>query len=98
MNDKPVTGIWTPTGFQALGGTQPERVELRAGVGEWLRQFADVAEHLKLALLCEKCQAPLLGKNSDSAAVYSVVCKCREFIWANRDYKAPTEFTLYDKH
>lgn len=79
--------IWTPDGVQVLGGQQPERVELRAGVMEWLRQFADVAAALKLGVYCSQCGKDLTGRNSDHAKVYSVTCGCREFIGANRDWK-----------
>lgn len=95
MSDAPINGIWGPDGFIALDGKQPERVDLKPGVGEWLRQMADVAEHLQLGLVCSKCAAPLTGKNSDSAQIYSVVCKCREFVWTNRDYTPPTHFGFY---
>ncbi len=82
--------IWTPSGIEILDGAKPERVELRTGVGEWLRQFADVASHLGLGLHCVKCSADVTGKNSDSARAYAVACKCREFVWQNRDYRPPT--------
>lgn len=89
MSDKPATAIWTPDGVVALGEKQPERVELKPGVGEWLRQFADVADALKLGLHCAVCKADVTGKNSDTAKTYAIVCKCREFIWHNRDYVPP---------
>ncbi len=97
MSDTPIQGLWGPDGFIALDGKQPDRVELKPGVGEWLRQFADVSEHLQLGLVCSKCAAPLTGKNSDQADTYSVVCKCREFIWRNRDWQPPTSFGFYEK-
>lgn len=84
--------LWTPDGVKTLGlgGKPRERVELRAGVMEWLRQFADVASHLKLGVHCSLCQSDLVGKNSDAAKIYVVTCGCREFIGPNRDYRAPT--------
>ena len=86
MTDK----LWTPDGVVDLDGKRTERVELRAGVGEWIRQFSDVAAALGLGLHCSRCQGDIIGKNSDTAQVYAVVCNCREFIWPNRDYRPPT--------
>lgn len=79
--------IWTPDGMVTIGEKQNERVELRPGVGEWLRQFQDVATALNLGLHCSLCDADIVGKNSDDDRVYSVACGCREFIWTNRDYR-----------
>lgn len=80
--------IWTPDGVVQLGGKKADRVELRPGVMEWLRQFADVAQALGLGLHCAKCKADLIGKNADSDARFTVMCECREFTGPNRDYLA----------
>ncbi len=98
MNDKPVNGIWGPDGFIALDGAQPTKQELKPGLGEWMRQWADVAPVLEISPQCNRCGTVFQGKNSDSAKVYSIVCKCRELVWSNRDYVPPTTFELYDKH
>jgi len=79
--------LWTPDGLQTIGTTAPERVELRPGVMEWLRQFADVATKLGLGLHCAKCGNDLIGRNADSDKTFSVTCGCREFIGANREYR-----------
>ena len=81
------TAIWTPDGVVQLGGKKAERVELRAGVMEWLRQFSDVAKALRLGIHCSKCGADLVGKNNDSGKVFSATCGCTEFIGPNRDYR-----------
>lgn len=78
--------IWTPEGVVMLGEKQAERVELRPGIMEWLRQFSDVAQALGLGMHCSKCKKDLVGKNSDSDKVFAVVCECREFIAMNRDW------------
>lgn len=78
--------IWTPDGIVNLGKTV-DRVELRKGVMEWLRQFSDVAAALGLGMHCSKCKADIVGKNADSDRVFSVTCGCREFVGENRDYK-----------
>lgn len=83
----PKNAIWTPEGMVTLDGPAPSRVELKAGVMEWLRQFADVAQALGLGLHCGKCHADVIGKNADSDRVFSVACDCREFIGPNRDYR-----------
>lgn len=95
MSDKATTGLWTPEGFKALDGKQPTRVELKAGLGEWFVQWAAVAPVLKVSPRCDLCGTVFQGKNSESAKTYSVVCGCRELVFANRDYKAPTEFDFY---
>lgn len=77
--------LWTPDGIVGLD-RQAERVELRAGVMEWLRQFQDVATALGLGVHCAKCGNDLVGKNSDSDKVFAATCGCREFIGPNRDY------------
>ncbi len=78
--------FWTPDGIQRFGGeTSPDRVELRPGVGEWLVQFADVAEALQIGLHCRKCGNPLVGKNARTDTVFSQSCGCRDFVWKNRD-------------
>lgn len=79
--------LWTPDGMVTLGGKKPERVELRKGVMEWLRQFSDVAAALGLGLHCARCKADLVGKNADSDRVFSVACGCREYIGENREYR-----------
>jgi hypothetical protein len=84
--------IWTPDGQMRVTG-DATRVELKSTVGEWLRQFADVAQALGLGIHCAKCKGDLVGKNSDSAAVYGVSCGCRDFVWRNRDYR-PGEPTV----
>lgn len=80
--------IWTPDGVVNLGATV-ERVELRKGIMEWLRQFSDVATALGLGMHCSKCKADIVGKNADSDRVFSVTCGCREFVGENRDYRKP---------
>lgn len=82
--------IWTPDGVVTLGGTPLERVELRKGLAEWLRQFNDFAAHFGLGLHCAKCQKDVIGKNSDTDKTFSVACGCREFIGTNREYREPT--------
>ena len=86
--------IFSPDG-QILGSKASERVELRPGVGEWLRQFADVAEALRLGIHCSKCKADLIGKNSDSDKVFTASCGCRDFVWKNRDYRESTQGTAH---
>jgi hypothetical protein len=85
------TAIWTPDGLYGESQHQRERVELRKGLSEWLRQFSDFAEHFQLGIHCSRCQADLVGKNSDSDKVFTVACKCREFIGTNRDYIPPPQ-------
>jgi hypothetical protein len=82
--------LFTPDGVKRLGTATAERVELRPGVGEWLRQFADVASALKLGMHCGKCGADLTGKNADTDRAFSLSCQCRDFIWNNRDYREPS--------
>ena len=86
--------IFSPDG-QILGSKASERVELRPGVGEWLRQMADVGQALRLGLHCAICKADLIGKNSDHDKVFTVTCGCREFVWKNRDYREPTIGTAH---
>ncbi len=82
--------IWTPDGLVDLGATTTrDRVELRKGLTEWFRQFADVAAHFQLGLYCAKCKADLVGKNNDADKVYTIACSCREFVGTNRDYQPP---------
>ena|SRR5690349_5656799 len=91
-NPKPSTAIWTPQGIVDVAG-QPssrEKVELRPGLTEWLRQFNDFAAHFQLGIHCGKCGADLVGRNADTDKVFVVACGCREFIGNNRDYREPT--------
>ena len=88
------TALWTPDGVQMLGTQQPERIELRPGVLEWLRQFADVAAALKLGIHCSLCKADLVGRNRDSDKTFSVTCGCRELIGTNRDWRPPTDLRV----
>lgn len=81
--------IWGSDGITKLSGKKAERVELRAGVMEWLRQFNDVARALGMGLHCSKCKADIIGKNADTDRVFAVSCGCREFIGPNRDYREP---------
>ena len=87
---KPSKAIWTPQGLVDVSGQQRERVEIRAGIAEFFRQFADVAAHFQLGLHCGKCGADLVGRNADTDKVFVVACGCREFIGNNRDYREPT--------
>jgi hypothetical protein len=87
--------IWTPDGLRTIGAKAPERVELRAEVMEWLRQFADVAEALKLGVHCGLCGADLVGRNSDSDRVFSATCGCREFIGRNREWTPSPQSRLH---
>jgi hypothetical protein len=82
--------LWTPSGVVPLDGRKLERVELKARMVEWFRQFADVAEHYQLGLHCGRCGTDLSGKNAETDAVFAVACGCREFIGANRDYSPGT--------
>lgn len=86
-NDNKV--LWTPDGQMRVSG-DATRVELRPAVGEWLRQFADVAQSLGLGIHCAKCHGDVVGKNSDQAQVYGVSCGCRDFVWKNRDFRSPS--------
>jgi hypothetical protein len=88
-NTKPSTAIWTPDGVVDLAGKRRDRVELRPGLTEWLAQFADFAAHFQLGLHCAKCGADLVGKNAVTDKTFAVVCNCREFVGANRDYREP---------
>lgn len=85
-NDEKQTALWTPDGITMLGGKQPERFELRAGVIEWLRQFSDVAATLKLGIHCSLCGNDVVGRNSDASKVFAVTCGCRELVGPNRDW------------
>lgn len=89
-DDEGTPVIFTPDG-RVIGSKASERVELRAGVGEWLRQMADVAQALSLGLHCSKCKADVIGRNDDSDPVYVVTCGCREFIWKNRDFRESSQ-------
>ncbi len=86
-NGHPV--IFSPDG-QIIGSKASARVELRPGVGEWARQFADVAEALRWGLHCAKCKCDITGKNSDTDRVMTISCGCTEWVWKNRDYREPT--------
>ena len=86
--------LWTPDGVRSIGGPDPTRVELNKHVGEWLRQFADVAAALGLGIHCHKCGGPLVGRNSETDKVYAQTCGCREFIWENREYRRPTDLRM----
>jgi hypothetical protein len=88
-SDEPPRALWTPNGQRRLNG-DVTRVELSAAVGEWLRQFWDVAQALGLGLHCASCQGDLVGKNAETDPVYGVSCNCRDFIWKNRDFRGPT--------
>lgn len=93
MSEKQV--IWTPDGPVSLGGKKAERVELRSGVMEWFRQFADVASALHLGIHCAKCGADVIGKNADTDKVFSATCGCTEFVGVNRDYREPVGMTKH---
>lgn len=83
-DDEKGTTLFLPDGRGHRVGVQKhERVELRPGVGEWLRQFADVAAALKLGLHCGQCGQDLTGINNDTDHYYAVACSCREFVWDN---------------
>ena len=83
---KPTSALWTPDGLKTVGKSL-ERVELRPGLMEWFRQFADVAEHISLGLHCSKCDGDVVGRNGENDHTFSVACGCREFIGMNRDYQ-----------
>jgi hypothetical protein len=87
MSDDGTRAIWTPDGVKTFGKAASARVELRPGVMEWMRQFADVASALNLGLHCGRCGADVVGKNADSDRVFSLACGCREFLGANRDVR-----------
>ena len=88
---EPTQKLWTPDGVVTLGQKTSERVELRAAVGEWLRQFADVATAMELGLHCSRCKSDIVGKNSETARSYAVSCQCRDFVWPNREYRESAE-------
>ena len=92
---KPATMMWTPDGPIQLGGPKAQRVELSAGLIEWLAQFDAFARHFGLGLHCSHCQADLVGKNGSNDKVFAVACKCREFVGPNRDHRAQPQ-PLYD--
>lgn len=81
------TAIWTPDGVVTLGGKKNDRVEVRAGVMEWFRQFADVAAALKIGMHCAICKSDFVGKNNDSDKAFAITCGCRDIIGPNRDYR-----------
>lgn len=84
--------LFTPDGVVRLGTEKAtERIELRAGVMEWMKQFSDVAAALHIGLHCARCKADLIGKNADSDKHFTVLCECREFVGENRDYRAPAK-------
>lgn len=89
---KPSPAIWTPNGIVDLANRPSSRtkVELRPGLMEFFRQFADFAAHFQLGLHCSKCGADVIGKNADTDRVFSAACGCREFVGLNRDYREPT--------
>lgn len=86
MADSQRKVLWTPDGLMDIG-QKAERVELKPGVMEWLRQFSDVAGVLKLGVHCSLCGKDLIGKNADTDKVYGVACGCRDFVGANRDWR-----------
>lgn len=69
---------------------QNDRIELRAGLMEWLYQAGLVFKTMSLGIHCAKCGADLIGKNADTDKVFSATCGCREFVGPNRYYRAPT--------
>ena len=89
MPPKPSRALWTPSGVVDLAGQTRDLVELRPGLGEWFRQAADVFTHFQIGMHCAKCGADLIGKNADTDRVFSVVCRCREFVGQNREYRPP---------
>lgn len=89
----PSNAIWTPQGVVPLDGAKKiDRIELRAALGEWLRQFSDFASAQGLGMHCSHCGGDVVGRNADSDATFSVTCGCREWVFNNRDYlKAPVQ-------
>ena len=83
--------LFTPEGVVSLDDVKkPERFEIKPGVGAWLEQFDDVASFLKLGIYCSLCKSDMVAKNHEGAAVYSVVCACRELVWPNRSRRPAT--------
>ena len=95
MSDKPTTMMWTPDGPVQLGGPKAERVNLTAGLMEWFAQADAFARHFGIGWHCSHCQADLVGKNGGNDKVFSVACKCREFVGPNRDYN-PKQSPIYN--
>lgn len=83
-DEKPTT-IYAPDGIHRLGASSRERVELRPGLVEWFRQWADVGAAFKLGVHCALCGQDIRGLNSDADRVFIMSCGCREFVGANRD-------------
>ena len=77
----------TDGGLLWVGAKPALQIEMAAQQIEWFRQFSDVGQHFQFGLHCKKCEADVVGKNDDADAVYSVACRCREFIGANRDHQ-----------
>ena len=92
---KPVTKMWTPDGIVSLGGQQAQRVELSAGLVEWLCQLDPFCRKFGLGLHCSHCGGDLVGKNGSNDRTFSVSCGCREFVGPNRDYREQAQ-PLYD--
>lgn len=81
--------LWTPQGIVKVDGKKLDRISLRPGLGEWMRQFSDFASAQRLGIHCSDCGADVVGRNSDSDATFSVACGCREWIFDNREYLKP---------
>jgi len=92
-DEKPTT-LFLPDG-RGHRFTPDERVELRPGVMEWLRQFADVAQALTLGIHCGRCGADLVGHNGEHDHTFSVACGCREFVSQNRDGRPRADVPLH---
>jgi len=51
-----------------------------------IASMAAVANHLSrlgIGLHCARCEADLVGNNADTDKMFSVSCRCREFIASN---------------
>lgn len=70
--------LWTPEGERTI--TQKDVITVvnpmeRVTFG----RMHDVAQKYGIALVCQRCDGAIVGKNNGTEPIPSVACRCREF-------------------
>lgn len=68
--------LWTPNGMVSTREKSVEAVTREEII--IFSKFHEMAQRLRISVVCPRCDKPFLGQNNDTSPVLSVACGCRE--------------------
>ena len=79
----PAKSLWTPNGHIPL--QEKDVYPLTREEIAVLSKLQDLAYKFKWAIVCQKCDQSITGKNQDGQPVLSVACGCSEYRYRYSD-------------